>query len=100
MSLLEFMQRLAALVPRPQLLLIRFHGVLAPNAKPLPQVVPQGPLAQEEPATKAAATAEYDVGDRPGTVAPHQLGAAAQAGLAIEGEMKIIAAIHEPSSGQ
>jgi Putative transposase len=30
MSPLEFMQRLAALVPRPRLHLIRFHGVLAP----------------------------------------------------------------------
>ncbi len=30
---LEFMERLAALVPRPRLHLIRFHGVLAPNAK-------------------------------------------------------------------
>ena len=33
MSPLEFMQRLAALVPRPRLHLIRFHSVLAPNAK-------------------------------------------------------------------
>jgi hypothetical protein len=33
MSPLELMQRLAALVPRPRLHLIRFHGVLAPNAK-------------------------------------------------------------------
>ena len=33
MSPLEFMQRLAALVPRPRLHLIRFHGVLAPYAK-------------------------------------------------------------------
>jgi hypothetical protein len=33
MAPLEFMQRLAALVPRPRLHLIRFHGVLAPNAK-------------------------------------------------------------------
>ena len=31
MSPLEFMQRLAALVPRPRLHLIRFHGVLAPE---------------------------------------------------------------------
>ncbi len=31
MSPLEFMQRLAALVPRPRLHLIRFHGVLAPK---------------------------------------------------------------------
>ena len=41
MSPLEFMQRLAALVPRPKLHLIRFHGVLAPNAKLRAQVVPK-----------------------------------------------------------
>ena len=40
MSPLEFMQRLAALVPRPRLHLIRFHGVLAPNAKLRSAVVP------------------------------------------------------------
>jgi len=33
MEPLEFMERLAALVPRPRLHLIRFHGVLAPNAQ-------------------------------------------------------------------
>ena len=44
MSPLEFMQRLAALVPRPRLHLIRFHGVLAPNAKLRALVAPQ-PLA-------------------------------------------------------
>ena len=40
MSALEFMQRLAALVPRPCLHLIRFHGVLAPNAKLRAAIVP------------------------------------------------------------
>ena len=40
MSPLEFMQRLAALVPRPRLHLIRFHGVLAPHAKPRAAIVP------------------------------------------------------------
>ena len=40
---MEFMQRLAALVPRPRLHLIRFHGVLAPNAKLRSQVVPVPP---------------------------------------------------------
>ena len=45
MSPLEFMQRLAALVPRPRLHLIRFHGVLAPNAKLRALVVPQEPEA-------------------------------------------------------
>ena len=49
MEPLEFMERLAALVPRPRLHLIRFHGVLAPNAKlrsksfPLWQSVPPSP---------------------------------------------------------
>ena len=36
------MQRLAALVPRPRLHLIRFHGVLAPNAKLRAMVEPVG----------------------------------------------------------
>jgi len=40
MSPLEFMQRLAVLVPRPRLHLIRFHGVLAPNAKLRPEIIP------------------------------------------------------------
>ena len=43
MSPLEFMQRLAALVSRPRLHLIRFLGVLALNAKLRAQVVPQEP---------------------------------------------------------
>ena len=55
-SPLEFMQRLAALVPRPRLHLIRFHGVLAPNAKLRARVVPQGPPGQAQPATEDAAT--------------------------------------------
>ncbi|MBM3359334.1 MAG: hypothetical protein FJY54_16610 [Betaproteobacteria bacterium] len=41
MSPLEFMQRLAALVPRARLHLIRFHGVLAPHAKLRAAVVPR-----------------------------------------------------------
>ena len=40
LSPLEFLQRLAALVPRPRLHLIRFHGVLAPNARLRQEVVP------------------------------------------------------------
>ncbi|MFT3819513.1 MAG: transposase [Rubrivivax sp.] len=55
MTPLEFMQRLAALVPRPRLHLIRFHGVLAPNAKLRPLVVPMGP-----PAPRTAIGAEDD----------------------------------------
>jgi hypothetical protein len=61
MSPLEFMQRLAALVPRPRLHLIRFHMVLAPNAKLRPLLVPQEPLVRSEPATEAAAADEGEV---------------------------------------
>ena len=43
---MEFMQRLAALAPRPRLHLIRFHGVLAPNAKLRSQVAPN-PVQQK-----------------------------------------------------
>jgi hypothetical protein len=40
MTPLEFLQRVAPLVPRPRLHLIRFHGVLAPNATFRSQIVP------------------------------------------------------------
>jgi len=49
MSPAEFMQRLAALVPRPRLHLIRFHGVLAPNAKLRREIIPRPPEQATEP---------------------------------------------------
>lgn len=61
MAPLELMQRLAALVPRPRLHLIRFHRVLAPNAKLLALVVPQDPLGQAQTAGEAATAAEREV---------------------------------------
>ena len=60
MSPLEFMQRLAALVSRPRLHLIRFHGVLAPNARLRPLLVPQEPEVQQRTAEVAVA-GECDV---------------------------------------
>jgi hypothetical protein len=53
MEPLEFMEQLAALVPRPRLHLIRFHGVLAPNAKLRSQIVPA-------PLERASGTASDD----------------------------------------
>ncbi len=61
MSPLEFVQRLAALVPRPSLQLIESRDVLAPNAKLRPLVVPQRPSAQAQVATEAAAVAGCEV---------------------------------------
>ncbi len=58
---LEFMQRLAALVPQPRLHLIRYHSVLAPNAKLRAMVVPKVPPEQEQPVTEAAAAVVCEV---------------------------------------
>jgi hypothetical protein len=80
MSPLEFMQRLAALVPRPRLHLIRFHGVLAPNAKLRALVVPQGPEVQEQ-ATSVAVADECEVETVQARPHRDQLGAASQACL-------------------
>jgi hypothetical protein len=51
---LEFMERLAALVPRPRLHLIRFHGVLAPNAKLRSKIVPAPPKRASETSSENA----------------------------------------------
>ena len=53
MSPLEWMQRLAALVPRPRMHLIRYHGVLAPNAKWRSHIVPAAPIPDSSPADSA-----------------------------------------------
>ena len=54
MEPLEFMERLAALVPRPPLHLIRFHGVLAPNAKLRSQIVPAPPERATETSSEGS----------------------------------------------
>jgi hypothetical protein len=46
---LEFMGRLAALVPKPRVNLTRFHGVFSPNSKPRKHVVPRQPTEKQEP---------------------------------------------------
>jgi Putative transposase len=53
MEPLEFMERLAVMVPRPRLHLIRFHGVLPPNAKLRSKIVPA-------PAERATETSSED----------------------------------------
>ena len=79
MSPLEFMQRLVALVPRPQLHLFRFDA-LASNSKRRARVVPQGPEVMAQ-ATEAAMAGECEAQLVQGQTAAYRLGAAAQAGL-------------------
>ena len=59
------MQRLAALVPRPRLHLINFHGVLAPNAKLLAEIIPSVPVNTNTPSA--------DHGDAPLPLAPARI---------------------------
>ena len=59
-SPLEFMQRLAALVPRPRLHVIRFHGVLARNAKLRALAVPLLAPLQPEVAAQEAMSGECE----------------------------------------
>ncbi len=99
MTPLEFMQRLAALVPRPRLNLIRYNGVLAPNAKLRPQIIPG-----------RAVTANNTADELDGS--PHHAGSARMSwarllkrvfDIDVEhrthcgGNLKIIAAIEDPS---
>ena len=67
------MERLAALVPRPRLHLIRFHGVLAPNAKLRSKIVPA-------PAERCHRDLKRGL-SRAGRAGAHELGQAAQTGL-------------------
>ena len=64
MTPLEFLQRLAALVPRPRLHLIRFHGVLAPNASLRSQIVPGEAETRHQP------TSQIETGDLSTAVPP------------------------------
>jgi hypothetical protein len=54
MSPLELIQRLAALVPRPRLHLIRFHALLAPNARLRPEIISNVPVNANTPSADYA----------------------------------------------
>jgi hypothetical protein len=95
LSPLEFMQRLAALVPRPRLHLIRFHGVLAPNAKLRSEIVPGPPENTSEHAADHAhgAPARMSWARLLKRVLDIDIEHCPQCG----GRLKIIAAIEEPA---
>ncbi len=50
----EFIEKLAALVPQPRIHLTRFHGCLAPHAKIRSQIVPKKEEKESEPCTEAS----------------------------------------------
>ncbi|MSQ71678.1 MAG: hypothetical protein EXR27_10395 [Betaproteobacteria bacterium] len=94
MTPLEFMQPLAALVPRPRLHLIGFHGVLAPNAGLRAVIVP-GPVQKpsEHAAEHEHTSARMGWARLLRRVFDLDLEHCPQCG----GEFRIIAAIEEPA---
>jgi len=60
LSPLELMEKLAALVPPPRFNLIRYHGVLAPNARQRSEIVPRPAPAPTVAAVPAQEPAEVD----------------------------------------
>jgi hypothetical protein len=95
MSPPEFMQRLAALVPRPRLHLLRYHGVLAPNAGLRAAIVPGPPEKPGVPAVEHAHGAPARMGWARllKRLFDIDLEHCPQCG----GDLKIIAAIEEPA---
>ncbi len=104
---LDFLARLAALVPRPRVNLTRFHGVLAPNAKWRGVVTPAG---RGRGGRKAGTGAVPEGGAENAATAPAKRQAVSWAQrlkrvfrIEIErcgrcgGQMKVIAAIEDPA---
>jgi hypothetical protein len=74
---LEFLAKLAALTPRPEINLLLYHGVLAPHARWRAQVVRYGRAAAE-----VVAPAPVSSGlDRPGAQGPRRPRNSTWAGL-------------------
>jgi hypothetical protein len=97
---LDFIARLAALVPRPRVNLTRFHGVLAPNAKWRCGVVPsgrgrRGRREQESPEERCEASKRQAVrwAQRLKRVFRIEIERCGRCG----GQMKVIAAIEDPA---
>jgi hypothetical protein len=110
-SPIEFIEKLAALVPPPRAHLIRFHGTLAPHAKIRSLIVPKKPEPKVEPAPHANETEKPKPPSDPRRMAQGHLSLRSGVswakllrrvfGMDMEkcphcsGEMKIIAAIME-----
>ena len=93
---LEFMERLPALVPRPRLHLIRFHGVLAPNAKLGGQCVPAPASPPTESPKRGRSRAGRAARVGPGRLGKHVFDVNVEHCPNCGGALKIIAA---PSTG-
>jgi hypothetical protein len=99
LSPLELIEKLAALIPPPRLNLVRYHGILAPNAHDRSQVVPSPPVPTAAPAPGGSPVP---------LIRPHRLPWAALLARvfaldvtvcpACGGRLRLIAALTDPAS--
>ena len=102
----EFLEKLAALTPRPAINLILYHGLLAPNARWRPEVVADGRL-EGAPATGPDGTMGRAEAERRGATKPRSWRWAALMRRAFDldvlrcpccaGRMELIATIDAPA---
>jgi hypothetical protein len=91
---LDFIARLAALVPKPRVNLTRFHGVFAPNSKHRAQIIPNK-AKKSKPQKKNTSTEKH----KPMTWAQRLkrvFGIDIETGSLCGGVVKIIASIEDP----
>ena len=91
LSPLEFIGRLAALVPKPRVNLTRFHGVFSPNSKLREKVVPAKPL-QNNPSSGKPGVYGQTWAQRLKRVFAIDIEKCEKCG----GKMKVIASIEDP----
>jgi len=102
----EFLEKLAALTPRPAINLILYHGVLAPYARWRPEVVAYG-RPENDPATGPDWTMERSEAERRGATNPRYWTWAALMRRAFDldvlrcprcaGRMELVATIDDPA---
>lgn len=93
-SPMELIEKLAALVPPPRQNLVRYHGVLAPNAKLRSQVVPKKPDAKEIEKTRGKSKNRFLWAALLARTFRLEMEACIHCG----GKMRIVAALNDPAS--
>ena len=90
---LDFLSRLASLIPRPKIHLIRFHGVFAPNCKYRSLIVPQSALL-EKTSSKEKKKQKKSCSMAWAKLFKRVFDIDIQTGLKCGGQIKVISAIH------
>jgi len=102
---LEFLERLAAMTPRPEINLLICHGVLAPRSRWRERVVAYGRVLPEPPPAAAPLTAGLDDTGRKPTPRAWSWAALMQRAFALDvlacprcgGRLRLIATLHDPA---